>query len=82
MKARRRRKLPEPPQPFEITALRNKLSLTKDQFGRLLSMAGNTLANYEKGAAPMHERYIHAFRRIQGVADHLLARRAKPDWNL
>jgi DNA-binding transcriptional regulator YiaG len=69
------------PQAYEISALRAKLKMRQADLARLLDTHASTIDQWESGK-PMYNRCIPAFRRLQSVADHISARRAKPNWKL
>jgi DNA-binding transcriptional regulator YiaG len=69
------------PQAYEISALRTKLKMRQADLARLLDTHASTIDQWEDGK-PMYNRCIPAFRRLQSVADHIAARRAKPNWKL
>jgi DNA-binding transcriptional regulator YiaG len=69
------------PQAYEISALRAKLKMTQTNLANLLDTDASTIGAWEGGKS-MYNRCIPAFRRLQTVADHIAARRAKPNWTL
>ena len=72
----------EPPQPFEITALRTRLGKTRTEFANLMGTVRYTVWQWERGLGQMGQPLIPLFRNLQQLSDHVLQRRANPDWTL
>jgi DNA-binding transcriptional regulator YiaG len=67
---------------WEIQAMRQKLGLSQARLGQLFKLSNAHVSKWEHGKAAVDERCVSALRTMIDTADHLLARRKQPNWNL
>ena len=66
----------------EIRALRTKLRMTRRDLARCVNTKPDNIARWEHGMSTPTPRTVSTLKRIAYLSDHLLARRANPDWSL
>ena len=67
---------------WEIRSFRDKFAMPQHQLAKLLGVDQPTISYWERGEEAVDERRAVVLRRMIDTADHLLARRANPNWNL
>ena len=67
---------------WEIRAFRDKFTMPQRQLAKLLGVPQHRIAVWERDEKAVDELRAVVLRRMIDTADHLLARRANPNWNL
>jgi len=67
---------------WEIRSFRDKFAMPQHQLAKLLGVYQRDISLWERGEETVDERRAMILRRMIDTADHLLARRANPNWNL
>jgi DNA-binding transcriptional regulator YiaG len=67
---------------WEIRSFRDKFAMPQRQLAKLLGVPQHRIVVWERDEKSVDERRAVVLRRMIDTADHLLARRANPNWNL
>jgi DNA-binding XRE family transcriptional regulator len=67
---------------MEVRHFRDKFRMPRTQLAQLLKVSPHYLYEVENGLRAVDEAQIIALRAMIDTADHLLARRKTPNWNI